>query len=99
VITEKPKGKNNKKIEKEMREELSRQFNDTVNKIRGYKSDVLGTGLIFRPYLSEKNLVDWKSKWFPLLEQKVNVRVNVLNEIYFKNPDTDKGQGGLLKSG
>ncbi|MFC4306936.1 Ger(x)C family spore germination protein [Cohnella boryungensis] len=98
LITEKPKGKSNKRIEKEMCEQLSRQFNDTLNKIRGYKSDVLGTGLIFRPYLSEKNLMKWKSKWFPMLEQKVNVHVNILNEIYFKDPDTDMGQGGLLKS-
>jgi len=97
VVAEKPPGENNKQIENEVREQLNRQFNDTVNKIRKYKSDVLGTGLIFRPYLSEKKIKEWKSKWYPMLELKVNVRVNVLNDIYFKSNDSNRNPGGMLK--
>ncbi|MFC9708612.1 Ger(x)C family spore germination protein [Paenibacillus sp. NPDC056933] len=98
VITESPEGKGNALIEKEMQEDLSRQFNKTVRKIQSLKSDVLGVGMIFRPQLSKEKLIDWKTKWFPKLEQKVNVRVNVLNEIYFKEDTLDnENQGNLIK--
>ncbi|TVY03058.1 Ger(x)C family spore germination protein [Cohnella terricola] len=87
VIMESPRDKKHAQIEKEMREQLSRQFNQTVKKIRDYHSDVLGIGMIFRPRLSERSINEWKSKWFPMLEQKINVHVNILNEIYLKDPD------------
>ncbi|MGC5772056.1 Ger(x)C family spore germination protein [Paenibacillus pabuli] len=98
VITESPEGKGNALIEKEMRERLSRQFNETAKKIQLLKSDVLGVGMIFRPQLSEDKLREWKTKWFPKLEQKINVRINVLNEIYFKENALDnENQGQMLK--
>lgn len=84
AVTESPEGKTDAQIEKEMQEQLNRQFDKTVKKIHGYKSDVLGIGLIFRPQMSQANIKEWKSKWLPKLEQKVNVRVNILNDIYFK---------------
>lgn len=98
VITESPEGKGNAVIEKEMKEQLSRQFNQTVRKIHSLNSDVPGIGMIFRPKMSEKQLKEWKTKWFPKLEQDINVRVNVLNEIYFKeNANDNKSQGEMLK--
>ncbi|HBU82134.1 MAG TPA: Ger(x)C family spore germination protein [Paenibacillus sp.] len=97
-ITESPEGKGNGIIEKEMQEQLSQQFNKTVRKIQSFKSDVLGIGMIFRPQLSEERLKEWKTKWFPMLEQKINVRVNILNEIYFKeNSNDNEDQGQLIK--
>lgn len=98
VITESAKGVNNTQIEKEMREQLNRKFNETLAKIKGYRSDVLGIGLLYRPLLSEGDITVWKSQWFPALKQRINVEVNVLNEIYFKNTDQDQNQGGMLKS-
>ncbi|SEL50022.1 Ger(x)C family spore germination protein [Paenibacillus sp. OK003] len=98
VITESPEAKGNGVIEKEMKEQLSKQFNQTVKKVKSFKSDVLGVGMIFRPQLSEGKLKEWKTKWFPKLEQKINVRVNVLNEIYFKeNAKDNDSQGQMLK--
>ena len=98
VITESPDGKTIATIEKEIQEELSRQFDETVQKIHSLKSDVLGVGLIFRPYMTEANIKEWKAKWLPRLEQKINVHTNVLNEIYFKeNTLLDDEQGHLLK--
>ncbi|WP_040948246.1 Ger(x)C family spore germination protein [Gorillibacterium massiliense] len=98
VIMEIQKGKTKDQVEKEMREQLNRKFNKTVKKIHDYKSDVLGIGLIFRPYLADEQIKEWKSKWFPLLEQNVNVRVNVMNEIYFKSMEKVPKQNSLLKS-
>lgn len=98
VVLESPEGKANALIEKEMLEQLSRRFEETVKKIHFLKSDVLGIGLIFRPQLTEENLKEWKSNWFLKLEQKINVRINVLNEIYFKeNEPAHLNQGRLLK--
>lgn len=98
VIAESPEEVSNTRIEKEMEEQLNRKFNQTLTKIKSYRSDVLGVGLLFRPLLSESNIKEWKSRWFPVLKQRINVEVNVLNEIYFKNTDQDKNQGGMLKS-
>lgn len=98
VITESPESKGNAVIEKEMKEQISQQFNETVRKVQSFKSDVLGVGMIFRPQLSEGKLKEWKTKWFPKLEQKINVRVNVLNEIYIKeNANDNDSQGQMLK--
>lgn len=88
VITESRRGQSKSQIEKSIRQQLERNFAMTVKKIQDYKSDVLGIGLIFRPRLSESMIKEWKSKWFPRLEQKVVVHVNVMNEIYLKE-DTD----------
>ncbi|CQR55283.1 Ger(x)C family spore germination protein [Paenibacillus riograndensis] len=98
VIAESPKGVSNDQIEKEVWKQLDRKFNETLKKITGYHSDVLGVGLLYRPLLSETEITAWKSRWFPALKQQINVKVNVLNEIYFKNTDQDRNQGGLLKS-
>ncbi|MCR8656587.1 Ger(x)C family spore germination protein [Paenibacillus sp. T3-5-0-4] len=98
LITESPEGKSTSIIEKELREQLSKQFNDTAKKIRSFESDVLGIGMLFRPRLSEEQLKEWKSKWFLKLEQEIDVKVNVLNEIYFKENATDQQeQGRMLK--
>ncbi|MGO4731383.1 Ger(x)C family spore germination protein [Paenibacillus sp. 2KB_22] len=97
-ITESPEGKSNATIEKELQEKLEEQFNKTATKIQSYESDILSVGMIYRPYLSEKQVKGWKTTWFPKLTQHINVKVNVLNEIYFKENVTDKHeQGHMLK--
>ncbi|GAB6930957.1 spore germination protein GerKC [Paenibacillus sp. JCM 10914] len=96
VITESPEGKGKTLIEQEMQKQLSGQFNETVKKIHDLQSDVLGVGLIFRPELTEEKIKDWKTRWFPSLEQQINVRVNVLNDIYFKENNAND-QGHMLK--
>lgn len=96
LITESPEGKPNSRIEKELREQLSGQFNETAKKIRALGSDILGVGMLFRPELSEKQLKDWKSKWYPKLEQEIDVKINVRNEIYFKENVTDQGERGRM---
>ncbi|MGK9251590.1 Ger(x)C family spore germination protein [Paenibacillus humicus] len=85
VIAESPSGKSNVQIEKEVRDQLNRNFEMTLKKIKGYRSDVLGIGVMYRPQLTEEQIKNWKSKWFPKLEQKINVRVNVINEILIKD--------------
>lgn len=102
LITESPEGKSNSTIEKELREQLIQRFNDTIKKIRSLESDVLGVGILFRPQLSEEQLKEWKSKWYLKLEQKIDVEVNVLNEIYFKgnikeNTVDQQEEGRMLK--
>lgn len=92
VVSESPRGKSKQQIEKEIKQLLERNFNKTADKIQSFHSDVLGTGLIFRPRLSYANIKEWRSKWYPKLEQKINVRVNVQNEIYLKE------EAGVKKS-
>ncbi|ASS65890.2 MULTISPECIES: Ger(x)C family spore germination protein [unclassified Paenibacillus] len=85
VIAESPSGKSNTEIENEVREQLNRNFERTVEKIKGYRSDVLGIGVIFRPQLSQEQIKKWKSEWFPRLEQKIDVHVNIINDIFIKD--------------
>ncbi|MGN7455071.1 Ger(x)C family spore germination protein [Paenibacillus pasadenensis] len=85
TIAEGPSGKSNMEIEREVRKQLNRNFEKTVKKLELLRSDVLGVGVIYRPQLSEEQLKNWKSEWFPKLEQKINVQVNVINDIFIKN--------------
>lgn len=81
-----------------MQEKLELQFNQTAKKIQSYGSDILGVGMIYRPYLTEKQVNAWKTILFPKLTQHINVKINVLNELYFKENVTDKQeQGKMLK--
>ncbi|WP_179281177.1 Ger(x)C family spore germination protein [Paenibacillus sp. XY044] len=99
VVTETPEGKSLKQIEKDVEQELTMRFDQTLAKIHSLNTDVMGTGLIFRPHLSEENIKQWKTKWFPRLDQRIHVDVNVLNEIYFKeNNSKDQNQGFLKHS-
>ncbi|REK76859.1 Ger(x)C family spore germination protein [Paenibacillus paeoniae] len=99
VVTESPHGKSADIIEKDLSEKLSKQFDQTWKKIHSLKADALGIGLIFRPQSKEEKIKEWKTVWFPKLVQKIDVKVNILNEIYFKEKSSKQNEGDMLKRG
>ncbi|WP_025682140.1 Ger(x)C family spore germination C-terminal domain-containing protein [Paenibacillus maysiensis] len=70
LITESPEGKSNAIIEQDLQEKLEHQFNQTATKIHSYGSDILGVDMIYRPYLSEKQVKRWKTTWFPKIPMR-----------------------------
>ena len=84
VVTESTPDKTDKEIAQVIEQKINKSYADMIKKLHGLKSDAMGAGLILRPKMSRSELKDWKKKWYPQLKQEVNVKVNVVNNVYFK---------------
>lgn len=87
AISESLKDQTNDQIAKKVEQMLNARSVALIAKLRNLRADVLGTGQVFRPQMTEEQLKDWKEKWFPRLEHQVSFHVKVRSNIYFKERD------------
>ncbi|MCC3371537.1 Ger(x)C family spore germination protein [Cohnella sp. REN36] len=84
AVTENKRNLSNRQIAEEIRLLIDEKGDEIVAKMRGLDSDFLGVGQIFRPTMNERQIKEWKTKWFPQLKFELSVKVNIRDNIYFK---------------
>ena len=84
VVSESSPNDSDSTIEANISEAINQRYAAVLKKLKALNSDILGVGLLFRPQMTQKQIEDWAEKWYPRLEQSINVSINVQNNIYLK---------------
>lgn len=84
VITENHKEKSNEEVAKDLESLLQARATAFSVKLRGLKADILGCGQNFRPRMSSQQLKDWKQIWYPKMRHEIVIRVNIRDNLDFK---------------
>ncbi|MBB6669519.1 Ger(x)C family spore germination protein [Cohnella nanjingensis] len=84
AVSENKKNLPNHRIAEEIQEMIDKKGDEIIRKMRALKTDLLGTGQLFRSQMSERQIRDWKDVWFPRLTFDISVKVNIRDNIYFK---------------
>ncbi|WP_127582547.1 Ger(x)C family spore germination protein [Paenibacillus koleovorans] len=84
VIMENKKEKPNEEVANDIKSLLEERTKQISEKLRSLQADILGNGQSFRPFMSSQQMRDWKDIWYPQMKHEVQVTVNVLNNIDYK---------------
>ncbi|GAA3407419.1 Ger(x)C family spore germination protein [Paenibacillus hodogayensis] len=84
VVTESKEDESNEEIARKIKQLIEMRAAEIVLKLHKLKSDTLSTGQIFRPMLTEDQLKNWKTEWYPKLKHEISCQVRIRDSIYFK---------------
>jgi Ger(x)C family germination protein len=74
-------------IEEELNKQLTERFDKLVKKLKGFRSDILGYGQLFRNQMSQSQLENWTNESFPKLQTELTIRIVIRNEGSVKPDD------------
>jgi len=84
-VTENRQGLSNSQIAQNIKTSIEKKSHVIIKKLHTLKADVLGVGRLFRPIMSEQQLKDWKDRWYPILDSRIAIQINVRNNVYLKD--------------
>ncbi len=73
-------------IKKSLTALLQERYEIMFSKIQSREADILGIGQFFRKEISRKELKGWRSKYYPELVFKQDIKINIQNEGNLKMP-------------
>jgi Ger(x)C family germination protein len=84
-VSENRKGLSDPEIAQEIKQSIEKRGAVIIKQLHDLNADVLGIGRLFKPKMTEEQLKDWKDRWYPLLKSKIEVQINIRNNIYLKD--------------
>jgi len=84
-VTENRHGLSNSQIAQDIKASIESKSHGIINKLHTLKADVLGVGGLFRHSMSGQQMKEWKDHWYPKLDSKIEVNINVRNNVYLKD--------------
>ncbi|NUU60743.1 Ger(x)C family spore germination protein [Paenibacillus agri] len=84
-VSENKQGLSNQEITEEIKTSIEKRGANIIDKLHTLKADVLGIGQLFKPKMTVAQLKEWKERWYPKLQSKIEVEINIRNNIYLKD--------------